>query len=190
MREIPVAIDAFKEASAATGVGIGFWGLARMIFAPVSFLGALYKGYDSTDNAIDFLEEYIGRRQSRPVYLNLSALIFVMYRHGLIHTSMPKIIERDDGVLIGWDVTLDPSVHLTKNSGPSTVTVVLSPEQLYRDLVEAIDIYVSDFEGPQQAQLVGAFKKGYLSMATINRVNQLPLSASARVRVMKSLSTL
>ncbi len=91
VREIPIAIDAFKRATAETGAGTGFWGLVRMIFAPVSFLGALFRGSDSTDNAIDFLEEYVGQRQSRPEYMNLSALIFVMYRHGLMHTSMPKV---------------------------------------------------------------------------------------------------
>jgi hypothetical protein len=43
VRELPVAIDAFKRVTAATGVGIGFWGLVRMVYAPVSFLGTLYK---------------------------------------------------------------------------------------------------------------------------------------------------
>jgi hypothetical protein len=190
VREIPVAIDAFKRATAATGVGIGFWGMVRMVCAPVSFLGTLYRGSDSTDNAIDFLEEYVGRRQNHPSYIHLSALIFVMYRHGLIHTSMPKVIERDDGVLVGWAVSLDPSRHLTTHWDQNIVNVFLSPEQLYKDVVQAIDIYVSDFDTPLQAQLAVAFKKGFLSMATINKVNQLTLSTSARQRVTSSLNTL
>lgn len=171
-------------------VGAGFWALVRMVLAPVSFLGALYRGHDNTENAIEFLEEYIGRRQNRPAYLDLSALIFVMFRHGLIHTSMPKVIERDDGMIIGWGVSLNPADHLTKKTSTNSITLVLSPEQLYQDLVQGIDIYVRDFDGPRQAQLVAAFKRGHLSMATINRVSALPLSASARQRVTTSLTTL
>ncbi|MBI2359260.1 MAG: hypothetical protein HYV04_10210 [Deltaproteobacteria bacterium] len=190
VRELPVAIEAFKKASAETRVGTGFWGLVRMVLAPVSFLGALYRGNDSTDNAIEFLEEYVGRRQSRPAYLDLSALLFVMFRHGLIHTSMPKVVERDDGRIIGWGVTFNPADHLTKKSDTNSITLFLSPEQLYHDLVQAIDSYVRDFDGPVQAQLVAAFKRGYLTMGTINRVSGLPLSTSARLRVTRSLNTL
>jgi hypothetical protein len=133
VREVPVAIDAFKKASAATGVGMGFWALVRMVLAPVSFLGALYRGHDNTDNAIEFLEEYIGRRQNRAVYLDLSALTFVMFRHGLIHTSMPKVIERDDGAIIGWEVSLNPADHLTTKTSTNVITLVLSPELGTRD---------------------------------------------------------
>jgi hypothetical protein len=190
VRELPVAIKAFKRASAETGVGTGFWSLVRMVLAPVSFLGALYRGSDNTDNAIEFLEEYVGRRQNRPTYRDLSALLFVMFRHGLIHTSMPEVIERDDGVIVGWGVTLNPQDHLTKKSATNSITLFLSPEQLYQDLLQAIDSYVGDFDGPQQAQLTAAFKRGFLSMATINRVSGLRLSASARQRVKRSLNTL
>ena len=191
VRELPLAIDAFKKASNATRVGTGFWGLARMVFAPVSFLGALYKGSDSTDNAIDFLEEYIGRRQNRQAYLDLSAPIFVMYRHGLIHTAMPKVIERDDGVIVGWGVTLNPQEHLTKKIAAKSITLLLSPEQLYQDLVQAIDSYAGDFDGPQQTQLFDAFKSGFLTMATINRVHAVKkMSRVSAKKVTRSLNTL
>jgi len=69
VREVPVAIEAYKRASATTGVGTGFWALVRMVLVPVSFLGELYRGQHSTDNSIEFLEEYIGRRQNRAAYL-------------------------------------------------------------------------------------------------------------------------
>ncbi len=189
-REVPVAVDAFKAASVRTGIGTGFWALARMVLAPISFLGALYRGSDSTDHAIEFLEEYIGRRQNRPEYLATAALLFVMYRHGLIHTSMPKVIERDAGLIVGWGVTLAPSGHLTRQRGANSVTILLSPEQLYLDLVQAIDLYAADFDGGQQAELVRAFKAGYLTMATADTLASLRVSAPTRAKIVTYLNTL
>src|SRR5260370_15726501 len=59
-REVPVAIDAFKNESAITQIGVGFFAAARMTLAPLTFLGTLYKGADSSANAIEFIEEYLG----------------------------------------------------------------------------------------------------------------------------------
>ena len=55
-RDVPPAIDAFIDVYRKTGVGVGFWAVARMVFPAISFLGCLYKGDDSTGHAIEFLE--------------------------------------------------------------------------------------------------------------------------------------
>lgn len=189
-REIPPATDAFIAKYKKDGLGVGFYALTRMIFAPITFLGCLYRGSDSTDHAVDFLEEYAGRKfNSR--YLDLAAAIFVMYRHGLTHTSMPKIIERDDGQAVGWKLTLDAvGSHLSVEKGKEITVIVVSLEQLFADTVRALDNYIADFDGPGRAGLLASFKLGYLTMARIERIDALHLSKTMKLRLRKSLDPL
>ena|SRR5579883_32866 len=66
-----------------TGVGTGFWTVLRSIFSTIQFLGTLYKGEDMAAHAVDFAEEYLGRRANQTRYTDLFVLLFSQYRHGL-----------------------------------------------------------------------------------------------------------
>lgn len=187
-REVPVAIRAFMAESQETKVGVGFWTMLRMTFTPISFLGALYKGSDTTAHAVEFVEEYVGRRGSKPLYLDFFPLVFVMYRHGIVHAAMPKVFERpSDGKVIGWKVTFDPKDHLKVEVGPGGkgAFIGVCPEVLYGDLLKAIDAYIADFDDPSQtATLLTNFKKGFLTMATVFTPSGLPnMGAAAKAKL-------
>jgi hypothetical protein len=172
-REIPVANRAFIQESARTGIGSGFWLLLRGILTPVSFLGTLFKGNDSSANSVEFIEEYVGRRQAKNAYLDLFPLVFAQFRHGLVHTAMPKIFMRADGLLVGWRATFDPTEHLTilhepKGSEKNAVYVGVCAEVLYRDVLGGLDRYIADFDDTKRGPtLLANFKQGFLTMAKV-----------------------
>ena len=178
-REIPVAIEALRKSSLETQVWTGFWSLLRITLSPISFLGSLYKGTDHSSDAVEFIEEYIGRRAQKSAYLDLFGLVFVMFRHGLIHTAMPKVLERADGLIVGWNVTYDVSENLAIDRSPgakgkNAVYVSVCPEAIYKDLLAAVDCYINDFNDPSKApDLLRAFKEGFLRMAKVFRSTDL-----------------
>ena len=180
IREIPVANEALIQESIRTQIGSGFWLLLRGILTPVSFLGALYKGTDSSTNSVEFIEEYVGRRQAKKAYLDLFPLVYVQFRHGLVHTAMPKVFMRSDGLLVGWLATFEPTEHLTvlrapKGSHGNAVYVGLCAPELYRDVLAGLDIYIADFNDQTKAPaLLANFKKGFLTMATVFVPSDLP----------------
>src|SRR5260370_9442930 len=61
-REVPVAIDAFKNESAITQIGVGFFAAARMTLSPLTLLLPLSRGPDSIPHALADINEYLGRR--------------------------------------------------------------------------------------------------------------------------------
>jgi hypothetical protein len=175
-REIPPAVNAYLEEYRNTNVGVGFYAVARMIFPEITFLGCLYKGSDEAINAVGFLEKYAGSFDRR--YQSLAAPVYVMYRHGLTHTAMPKIIERDDGQCIGWRLTLNESAsHLSIEKEGAIWRIVVSLEQLFADTIKALDNYAADFDGENQAALLATFKPGYLTMAKIECIDDLKSKA-------------
>ena len=40
---------------------VGYFALPRIIFPYITFLGSLYKGSDSTESAIEFMTDYMGK---------------------------------------------------------------------------------------------------------------------------------
>jgi hypothetical protein len=166
-REVPVAIAAFEEANKTSAHDAGFYAVARMVFPVISFLGCLYKGTETTRAAVLFLEKY-----ADPRYRKLAAAIFFIYRHGLIHTAMAKIVERDDKQAFGWRLKLNaPSDHLTIEPGVKIKNIVISLKDLYEDVIKALDAFATDFDGPKKDAMLTRFKRGYLKMAAIERID-------------------
>jgi hypothetical protein len=166
-REVPVAIAAFEKENQTSAHKAGYYAVARMIFPVISFLGALYKGSDNTENSVAFLEKY-----ADPKYRKLAAAIFVMYRHGLIHTSMPKIVEHNKQAF-GWRLELNkPAEHLKIESGTHFKNIVISLKDLYEDVVKAIDAFAQGFDGRRKNAMLTTFKRGYLTMAAIESVEE------------------
>jgi hypothetical protein len=184
-REVPAAITAFEEVNRTSDHKAGYYAVARMIFPAISFLGSLYKGSDTTRHSVLFLEKYAGAK-----YRDFAATIFYMYRHGLIHTSMPKIVERNDGQAFGWKLVLDePSAHLTIESGKTIKNIVVSLKTLYEDVVTAIDTFATDFDGPKKQRMLTTFMRGYLRMAAIDTIDA-EKSKKMRAKLQKNLDAI
>jgi hypothetical protein len=184
-REVPLVIEGFMQANQSTPYQAGFYAVARLIFPAISFMGCLYKGSDTTRHSIQFLEKF-----ADPKYRKLAPVIFVMYRHGLIHTAMPKIIERDDKRAIGWHLTLDnPVGHLTIEKHPKVWNIVISLKDLYEDILKSLDTYILEFDGLKKNATLNRFKCGYLKMAAIEPVEAEP-SKQVKAKLKASLNSI
>jgi hypothetical protein len=143
--------------------------IPREVFALVDFLGALYVGYDGSEDragrrriatpakAIAFLHEIFG--QVDPLYGTHGALVYEMFRHGTVHVYRPNPLRRADGAILEWVIykglerqdalVLYGNTALTvAHLQPLCVHAVqrrylmpLSVNLLYADVMAAIDIY-------------------------------------------------
>lgn len=169
--EFNPAIKAYTEDSIKTGIGKGFFGLLRIIFPTITFLGALYKGRDSAKNAVSFMENYMG--QVDPKYEHLSDLIYNVYRHGLTHTQMPKVLEIDGKIVI-WEINYNDPEHLKIAKSKNLINIPISPNRFFRDLVEALEKYINDFDDTgKNTEWLETFKRGFLEMSKVHSESEL-----------------
>lgn len=171
------AMEAYLKSS---GVGKGFFGSLRILFPIITFLGTLLKGKDEAKNAIAFMEKYLGK--VNPLYEELSDLIYNVYRHGLIHTQMPKLVNID-GWIIGWMITYTDAEHLNVkiNSAQKNLQIPVCARVLFNDLLKAIDLYIQDFEDiSRQAELLKIFKDGFVSMTKVFDKNSKEVRSSTK----------
>jgi hypothetical protein len=173
-REFPVALAAFEKATEETKIGLGHWALVRMLFPYVETLGLLYTGEGKASDAVAFMEEYMGRREGKWGYVYIAPVVYSMYRHGLTHTHMPKMLERADGVVVAWKVTFAKNWHLMIETQQGTKWINFSHSALYDDLVAGLEHYAGDFDDSGRAPgLRRNFEAGFLRMATIERAGDL-----------------
>lgn len=157
-------IDDFETAYFAyLEKGTGFFGCMRILCPNITFLGALYMGEDTSRAAVEFIRIYLG--QVNEEYQNLGDVFYAIYRHGLAHTNMPKIITVNDKD-VGWILTLGNEPHLVLSSeGLKDYNIWISPYQLYKDMIKGIDIYINDLKNSDDNTLFSNFKQGYIEMA-------------------------
>jgi len=132
----------------------------------------------------------VGRfRREDDRYVRLSALLYAMYRHGLIHTHSGKVFQRTDNLIVGWGITYSPSKHLTIFSGDSAKNLWICPECLYQHVLEAMNIYIMDFDDLSKRQnLESKFQEGFLKMARIDEASDV--AKALRSDVAKALDSL
>jgi hypothetical protein len=164
INDFSTAMNAYLKDLQMTKVGKGFFGSLRIIFPTITFLGALYKGKDESDNAVAFMEDYLGA--INPLYEELSDLIYKIYRHGLMHTQMPKVITINNWI-VGWKIIYDDSKQLQIECVGQSVLIPISPNSLFHDLINAIDSYINDFDSKEGNELLESFKKGFIEMAKV-----------------------
>jgi len=170
-KEFPPAIEAYQEDSYRTGVGKGFFSLIRIIFPTITFLGTLYKGTDVSKNAINFMKDYMGKVNSR--YKHISDLIYNVYRHGLMHTHMPKVFEIDNK-FVGWEITYNDDKHLKILKSINAINIPISPNRFFQDLLRALEKYISDFDVPKKnVELLKNFKEGFTIMSEVFNESEL-----------------
>lgn len=169
--EFSPALEAYHEDSYKTGIGKGFFSLLRIIFPTITFLGTLYKGADVSRYAVSFMKDYMGRIDSN--YKHMSDLIYIVYRHGLMHTHMPKVFEIDDR-FVGWEITYDDDKHLKIRKSKTEISVPISPNRLFQDLLRALKRYISDFDDPRRnRELLKNFKDGFTRMSEVFNESEL-----------------
>ena len=142
--------------------GIGYFALLRIIFPVIDFLGALYQGNSRSQNAVQYMKDYMSKYNEN--YKNIGDIIFLIFRHGLIHTQMPKVLLFDN-VNIGWVITYNDSDHLVIGKrGLKPINIMIAPHQLYLDILNSIDDYIIDLLNENKTDLLNNFKKGFIEM--------------------------
>jgi len=186
INDFSVASSAYISDSQNTQVGKGFFALLRILFPTITFLGTLYKGKDYSTNAIAFMNRYLGR--VNPKYRKVSDIIYNVYRHGLMHTQMPKMVKIGTR-LTGWSITYNTSDHLRVRTLGTNALISICPQRLYEDLLRAIEFFITDINNARlQGVRMRYFKQGFVSMAEVFTEKDKSLKSSPRgVRYIKSL---
>ena len=122
------------------------------IFTNFDLFGYLYKGRNSSSNAVSFIRDYLGKVDER--YRMIGGLLYHALRHGLVHLATPKRIELKDGKMLDFSFTLGPThrEYLSIEKVPETPgnidihRLLIDLSQLYKDLIAAIDLYLEDIK--------------------------------------------
>jgi hypothetical protein len=91
-----------------------------------------------------------------------------------------------------WEINLgNPAAHMTIDKTKDIIRIIVSGERLTRDASRALENYAAEFDGPNQAQLLADFKRGFLTMAKIERIDDIPrMSAGLRSKLRTQLTAL
>ena len=163
------------------GIG-GYFSLLRSLFPSITFLGTLYKGVDNSSNCVAFIKDYMGKINNQ--YNNIGDLIVLIFRHGLMHTQMPKVISVD-GLNIGWVITYNDRDHLNVSTiGLKPINIYISPHQLYLDLLNALDFYMTDLTS--KPELLDNFKKGFLTMVLFYQEPEIEMNCKIGFEYLRS----
>lgn len=163
---------------------VGYFALPRIIFPYITFLGSLYKGTDSTESAIGFMTDYMGK--VAPEYQLRAGIDYIRYRNGLLHTNMPKLFSFGKKTL-GWTVSFAKAGCFNRGDYLSG-NLIMYPKLFYDDLCKAIKIYIADFDDPQKSnQLLANFKQGFIEMAKIHSANDVRSSTNVKKILRKGL---
>ncbi|MFA6466620.1 MAG: hypothetical protein WCV71_02050 [Patescibacteria group bacterium] len=141
--DILTALDIYSK------TGTGFFAIPRLIFPEIDNLGAYMAGTtkNSPKNAIAFIKKYYAI--INPEYTKKGALIYFIYRHGLMHQHVPKFVSYRKKN-IGWQISL--TMENTKSTHLMLMdkTIILEGRQLYTDTIFAIDEYIKDLQSDKK----------------------------------------
>lgn len=146
---------------------VGNFAILRIIFPYITFLGTLYRGKEGSTNCIRFMIDYLGKVHGE--YRDKSAIYYVVYRHGLEHTNMPKIITNNKKKL-GWLISFQNATHRNQDDYLYR-NLLIYPKLLFDDLIKAIDIYLNDLS--HNEDLFENFKKGLVTMCRIHNISDI-----------------
>jgi len=87
------------------GIG-GFHSVPREVFCYNDYISAIRYGENSSTNAIQFIEKYLGSKNAR--YKHYAKLLYEMWRHGTVHEFDPKrLIHSSKKYSVGWQTNND-----------------------------------------------------------------------------------
>ena len=141
-----------------------------LVFTQIELLGYMYRGENSSGNAVDFVREYLGRRDKR--YREVGGLLFHVCRHGLAHRATPKRIELRNGVVLDVAFSFNgerqqhlavtgPRRELLSTGAVGSIAILsLDLPVLYQDLLSAIDEFAEDIKKEQP--LADTFRQAFL----------------------------
>ncbi len=164
--DVAPVLKLYRKHFDRTREGIGFFSIPRMLFPEIDGLGSFLAGTTSntSKHAVYYMREYLGR--VNPRYREVSGFIYHVYRHGLMHQHVPKLVANKGGTL-GWVISMsDPSVPMGGHLEKWGNTIQIDAVRLYEDVIDSIDIYIEDIQSDQDGDLQKKFNNAYQSMNT------------------------
>lgn len=162
--DVEPVIDLYMKHFFKTNEGIGFFAIPRMLFPEIDNLGSYYAGEinNTAKNATSFIKAYFSKVSLE--YMNKGAFIYLVYRHGLMHQHSPKLISYKKKN-IGWAIHLSSNGVVTTHTHLKLLgkTVQIDGRQLYKDLLSALDFYISDIKS-EKKNLIENFIKAHKEM--------------------------
>lgn len=131
----------------STPVG-GYFSTILLVFSLINYLGALFSGkiMGNEKETIEFIKTYFN-----DTYKKYPALLYIVYRHGIAHERMPKVVQlRRKGKIISLYLTnskhkahLKP-INVRLSSGKRKAVILLSTPRLFNDLCSALKTYEAE----------------------------------------------
>ena len=157
----------------------GFHSIPREVFCYIDYVATLCYGSASSKNATQFIEQYLGKIDSR--YEQYGKLLYEMWRHGTVHEFDPKILKHStEKYYIGWQTNNDSppgnrECHLecfkvTEKNDRYLLNINLF--QLVDHLVEAIRAFIDEIRANDIIQR--QVQKNYEDISREMPVNDIP----------------
>ncbi len=166
-----------------------FFAVPLLVFSMTDYLGSLYKGFNSSENAVSFIREYFSR--SNRAYENCAGILYFIYRHGTVHQRIPKLTQlRSKGGKMSWYLTKNATTRhlrgfkMKNNSGKG---LIVSTKSLIVDLKKAVEEYERDlFTGMISAvTLRKNFSKAYKKAREFQKENLLLTDPNNKILTIK-----
>ncbi len=161
-----------------------YFAILLLVFSLTDYLGSLYKGTNSSRNAVSFVREFFSK--SNIAYEDCAGILYFIYRHGTVHQRIPKLTQlRSKGGKMSWYITKNvPNRHLRgfKMSNNSAKGLVISMKSLILDLKKAVEEYEKDLlaNTPSATILRKNFSKAYKEARIFRKENLLLVDPQAK----------
>lgn len=133
----------------------GFYSAIRTMFAEIDGLAKLYFGVVGDSDSIRvvrFMKKMFSGELGK-----YAGFIYEVYRHGLMHTHMPKHVFAKRKHHVGWGIR--------KNGNPTGALVDISLMELKCEVLNAIKKYCEELD--RNKRRLRLFKNGYGDMARV-----------------------
>ncbi len=122
----------------------------RACFATIDFISSVWKDPEDLDKdkatpkkSIEFIREVMGK--VNPLYKELAAIIYVWFRHSLVHSWMPDTgFELEGGEIIIYRMGDKKHIEFERVNGDSRLWQFhFNADQFQKDIVSVIDNWIN-----------------------------------------------
>lgn len=169
-----------------------FFAVPLLVFSMTDYLGSLYKGSNSSRNAVSFMRDYFSR--SNKAYKDCSGLLYFVYRHGLTHQRIPKLTQlKLKGERMSCYITNTATTRHLKGfrmQNKSAKGLVICTKSLVEDLMKAVEEYEADLlaNTPLGRTLRKQFSIAYKDSRIFHKENFLLVNPKIRYLTIKDFN--
>lgn len=125
LRDVVAATARFETSRLVTPEETAFFGAVRAVMSDLEYVASLYCGWDGENRrriqtgakTVRFMEYVVAAASSNDGYARWSRHLYELYRCGLIHQRLPKVLRSEAATtrLLGWALMYDRVDRLGPN---------------------------------------------------------------------------